>query len=151
MATKAKGKYRLIPVPKTYTDLSNEQSVQLLTKDLKRIISALNEDRLVQEIPQPTGVIVGGGSGYAVIQWDDVDDTYRTDLDGARIWRANYADDNHSVFDQNGARGIIVDCVRTTKWLDVEVSSGTYIYWVQWINKEGIISDPSGGGSGTVT
>jgi hypothetical protein len=148
---KSKKQYRLLPIPKTYLQLSTDEAVQLMVKDIVRIVSTMNEDRMIETIPTATNVQASGASGYAAISWDDVGDNYRTDLDGARIWRANFANDPSSQFYENSDKFVLVNCVRATKWVDVEVAAGTYIYWVQWINKEGVLSNAAGGCTATVT
>jgi hypothetical protein len=144
-------KYTLLKMPQNYQDLSEKTTGARLTRDLKTIVDAINNNRTVALMDIPSNFAVTGASGYAALTWDDVPDAKREDLDGIRIWRALASDDAHESYDENSAKTILVGCIRTTKYVDVEVAAGDYIYWVQWINLDGKVSGAAGGVTGTVT
>jgi hypothetical protein len=127
----------LLQLPKNLQDLTKRENVALLNQELKRLVNAVNQDRWVDQMPVPENFESAGGAGYAVLGWDDVPDELRPSLDGARIWKADASIDPREVFSDNEDKGVLVSCVRTTKYLDVEVSTGTWLYWVQWVNLNG--------------
>lgn len=145
--------YRYIKKPWNYRDLKTDEAARRLNQDLNDIVAGINEDKRIDSIPKPTGLTgTFSQTGFAALSWDDVDDDYRTFLDGAKIWRAPAASDASLIFGDNEAKTPLVNCIRTTKYMDHEVTSGlAYVYWVQWINIEGILSDPAGGITGTIT
>lgn len=143
-------KYKLVPLPQNYQDITDPQTLRRLNADLKKIVNTLNAGIPIQVMPKPTNLQGMFLSGYVVLSWDDVADTLRKDLDGARIWKAAAADDPDTDFNGNNAKQLLVSCSRTTKFLDVELVVGDYIYWVQWINREGIVSSAAGGLVGTI-
>jgi hypothetical protein len=145
------GRHRLIPVPKIYDNLSQEQILENLQHDLTSVITEINNDRLIQEISTPSGIAGTFGASVASIYWDDVNDDLRMFLDGARIWRCGPDESEEIEFSANDDKTILVNCMRTTRFNDVGLAAGDYIYWVQWINLDGKVSNAAGGVSGTVT
>jgi hypothetical protein len=145
MTTQAKGKSRLVPLPKNYTGMESSQAIQLIARDLKTMVRILNDGRLVSELAMPWNVNIEGGGGYAALSWDDVADDSRFDVYGMRIWRANAAEDADTNFFENSAKIILVDCVHACKYVDVEVGAGDYVYWMQWVNTEGKAGRIAGG------
>lgn len=146
-------RFKLIPEPKNFQDLTAKENVTRLNAELKRITQAINEDRTVSAVPTPTGLAgTFSHTAVALLAWDDAPDDSRADLDGARVWRAAVADDPALAFGNNNAKLPIVRCVRSTNYADHDVTSGAaYIYWVQWVNLEGESSAAAGGLSGTIT
>ncbi len=145
-------KYRKLSDPQNYQDMTDQQTVLRLVRDLKLIVATVNQAMTVAEMPIPSGLTGDfSTSGLILLSWDDVSDALRKDLDGARVWECKAADDPETDFNKNNAKKIIYSCVRTTNLLWTEVLPGDYIYWVQWINREGVISGAAGGLKGTVT
>ena len=176
--------YRLIPPPQNYNirkadEAQINESFRRLSADVKRIVNAVNQDRLLNPIPNTedlsdlqsaanlytTSAIAGAvgnkvpaasglsgtfsgtnGVSFSILEWDDIDDDLRASLDGAKIWKANSAIDSNANFNANSAKAELVACIRTTKYTDLHVSgAGTFIYWVQWVNNYGEVSNVNNG------
>jgi hypothetical protein len=121
------------------------------TTDIEKIVSAINNDRKILDIPTPSNLTATGGAGYAVLQWDDVANNLRPDVDGAKIWKVAASDDDNTSFYDNNSKAVLVWCSRTTYLVDVMVTAGDYIYWVQWVNLNGDLSGVAGGVTATVS
>lgn len=146
----SQSRFKLVPLPQNYRDADSQTMIRL-TADIKKIVGALNQGIMIPPPPAPTNIFADGSAGYGLVSWDDVADDMRKYIDGARIWRAQASVDPNTSFDDNSGKTILVNCVRTTKWPDAEaVTPGDYIYWVQWINIEGIVSTAAGGFKCTV-
>lgn len=146
-------KYKLLKLPLEYQDFTSKESVRRLNQELKSIFIAINEGITVPELPLPEDLAADvTRAGMVVLTWDDLLDSYREYLDGARIWRALASLDGSTAFGINSARDILVSCMRTNRYVDHEVDTGvSYIYWVQWIDREGTPSGVAGGVLVTVT
>jgi len=64
-------KYRLVPTPKTYESLSDRQSVALLSKDLKRIATTVNNDLIARANQTQTGTMSFSMLGLVNPVYDD--------------------------------------------------------------------------------
>lgn len=136
---------RLIRQPQKYTNLSDSKQAGRLVNDIQQIVIQANRNFEILTIPMPENLAGAESNGAAVISWEDVDNDYRFSLDGAKIWKADASVDAKTDFYQNNARIVLVNCIRTTKYTDVAVTTGDWIYWVQWINKDGVASLVAGG------
>lgn len=147
-------KYDLVLDPGMITDLETKDSQRRLYAHLQEITRKVNN--LIQ-VPFPPSVLnfvvdFSGATAVRVsLKWDDVPDDMLKWVDGARIWKANAADDPETDLNKNEKAEVLISSIRTTGHVDLEVTNGaTYIYWIQWINISGVVGAVSGGVKGIV-
>jgi hypothetical protein len=93
-----------------------------------------------------------GFSGGVQLRWDDLSNDLKPSLAGARVWRANRTIDAHTEFTQNSNKRQIADLLKTTFYVDLTAEAQVeYIYWVQNVNQDGLVSEPAGGKIATKT
>jgi hypothetical protein len=136
---------RQIQAPERFTDLTKPEAAARLTQNLQNLAKEVSKDRVVETLPTPQNFTGASGAGYVRLSWGDVDDSLRRHRDCARIWRAKASEDAHTDFNQNMARSLIVEGVRSTVWYDFLSSTDPYIYWVCFLNNDGVQSPPAGG------
>src|SRR6266516_1188522 len=135
---------RQIQVPHRFTDLKDASAPARLTETLTNFAKEISSDRIVENLPTPKNFTGESGPGYVRLSWGDVDDSLRRHRDCARIWRAKASDDAHTDFNQNMARQLIVEGVRSTTWYDFLPDTNDRIYFVAFINNDGVQANPAG-------
>src|SRR5204863_624036 len=128
-----------------FIDLRDPTAAGRLTETLTNFAKEISKDRVVEELPTPTNFTGESGPGYVRLSWGDVDDSLRKHRDCARIWRAKASDDDNTDFNQNQARSLIVEGVAATVWYDFLPDTADRIYWVAFLNNDGVQSNPAGG------
>lgn len=142
-------KLRRIVQTNKFRDMSGPFVGARLTDDLQNIRAEINRDRAILSLPAPSGLYLISQPGAIELHWNELPESYRKSIDGARIWRARASVDDRKDFYTNQDKQIIVPMIRSTVYTDpVGNTSETFIYWVQWINLDGNPSEPSGGVAG---
>lgn len=135
-----------------YDDLSAEEAAPLITRQLEQITDKINDMVLVERLPFPKNLAAVGFSGGVQLRWDDLSNDLKPSLAGARVWRANKAIDAHTEFIQNSNKRQVADLLKTTFYVDLTTEAQVeYIYWVQNVNQDGLVSEPAGGKIATKT
>lgn len=150
--TRDENRVRRVALDARFADLSHPDTGARITRALSALQDAVNSDRTISSLPNPTGLSATGSQTSIALTWDALDVSYKGSWDGARIWRANAADDSNLDFLLNAKKEILVTLIRATGYLDeVGDTTATYIYWIEWINIDGVASGPSGGVSAAAT
>jgi len=136
---------RQIQAPERFTDLTKPEAAARLTQNLQNLAKEVSKDRVVETLPTPQNFTGESGSGYVRLSWGDVDDSLRRHRDCARIWRAKVSEDAHTDFNQNMKRSVIVEGVCATVWYDFLPDMDSRIYWLVFVNTDGVQSPPAGG------
>jgi hypothetical protein len=127
-----------------FEDLSDKSAGARITAELDRIYNAINEDRKVENLPSPTGFTASSKPAAILLEWDNIAAAYRGSVLGMRIWRSTYTATSKMGFNENTDKRIIVDSIRSTSYLDqLSFAAEYYIYWIQWVNLDGVASSPS--------
>ena len=142
---------RTVKVPEKYQNLADPTQSRRISEDIIDIAEQINKNVQVKQIPQPQNFTATAVGTAVVLSWDDVDKDYIDSLHGAKIYRADASLDDTTDFYSNDVRTLVVACSRTTKYTDIEVVAGDWIYWVQWINRDQVGSIIAGGVSVTVS
>ena len=148
MATtpRSQNRIRQLAGRRQYDDLKDTEAGPLLTRQLDQVTEKINLMVIVHELPVPTNLTADGFSGGVQLAWDDLSDDLKASLAGARIWRAQSGIDPHTEFKENSNKGVIADLVKTTFYADLTADAEIeFIYWVQNVNLDGLVSDPAGG------
>ncbi len=136
---------RQVQTPHRFVDLKDPAVPARLNDSLQNLAKEISKDRVVENLPTPTNFTGESGPGYVRLSWGDVEDSLRRHRDCARIWRAKASDDAHTDFNQNMARQLIVEGVRSTTWYDFLPNTDPYVFWIAFINNDGVQSNPAGG------
>jgi hypothetical protein len=136
---------RQVQTPHRFTDLKDPSVPARITESFQKLAKEISTDRVVQELPTPSNFTAQSGLGHVRLCWSDVDDSLRKHRDCARIWRAKASDDANTDFNQNMARVLIVEGVKSTTWYDFLPNTDPYLYWVAVVNMDGVQSNPAGG------
>ena len=136
---------RQVQTPHRFTDLTHPSVPARITQSFDLLAKEISRDRVVENLPTPKNFTGESGPGYVRLSWGDVDDSLRRHRDCARIWRAKASDDAHTDFNQNMARQLIVEGVAATVWYDFLPDTADRIFWIAWINEDGVQSNPAGG------
>jgi len=134
---------RQLTIAHRFEDLKARDAGPRLTRVLDSIFSGFNKSRVVLELPPPLGLEAGPALGGVYLTWGDLDVDYLESVYAARIWRVAEAVDSTTRFADNAGRRVLVPAILTTAWYDPTNNVDPYIYWVEWIDRLGRVSQPS--------
>jgi hypothetical protein len=147
-STQDKNSLRRLRMPRTYRDLTQKNVGNRLSDDIRMLRDAINTDRAILNLPAPTGLRATSLPAAVLLEWNELAESFRKSIDGARVWRAPRALGDDKNWYSNPNKTIIVPVIRSTTYADPVGSIGDeFIYWVQWINLDG---KESGASAGTV-
>jgi hypothetical protein len=144
--SKDSNRVRQVTLNARFENLSHPDTGARISRAFADLQDAINLDRNIAGLPSPTGLTATPKELAIYLQWDELSASFRGSWDGARIWRATVSQDANLDYDLNTKKSVIVSLIRSTNYLDdVGTDSESYIYWVEWINLDGIASGPSAG------
>lgn len=120
------------------------EALPRITEALDLLFAEISSDRIVETFPAPQEVTAVAVRSGVLLSWARPADNLIPSLYGAEIWRADLALDSNKHFDQNSNKRILVKVTLTSSYLDeIGDMARNYVYWIRWINLDGLISQPS--------
>jgi hypothetical protein len=134
---------RQVTMSHRFDDLKARDAGPRLTRVLDAIFNGFNKSRVIQELPAPAALEAVPALGGVYLTWGALDVGFLESVYAARIWRVLESVDSATRFADNAGRRVLVPALMTTAWFDPTNNLDSYIYWVEWIDKLGRVSQPS--------
>ena len=131
--------------PPRFEDMTEPEVGARVTTAFDKIYTAHNALVFTDTLPPPSGLTATSKTGGVLLGWEQIAESVQASLMGARIWRAAAAQDSRTEFNLNAAKRVLVPMIYSTAWFDPTSSTASYVYWVQWLDRLGRVTDAAGG------
>jgi len=134
---------RQLTISHRFDDLKARDAGSRLTRVLDAIFNGFNKSRVIAELPPPAGLEAAPALGGVYLTWGALDVSFLESVYAARIWRVAESVDSETKFSDNAGKRVLVPALMTTAWYDPTNNTDSYVYWVEWIDRLGRVSQPS--------